>query len=106
MFLSNLLLYLCKSLTNKLNIMSDTQAVKTPVELLQARNKLIEYYSEQISVLEVQKEYETLLADIEDAKARRMMAIIKMAQMTTKPKENKVSTPGEKSVGMDKVNVA
>lgn len=86
--------------------MSDTQAVKTPVELLQIRNKLKEYYSEQISVLIVQKEYETLLADIEDAKARRMMAIIKMAQMTTKPKENKVSTPGEKSVGMDKINVA
>jgi len=67
--------------------MSDTQTPKTPEELAQMRAKLKIYYKEQIEVLKCQKEYETLLSDIEDARLKRLLAIMKMAQLKLQPEE-------------------
>lgn len=67
--------------------MSDTQTPKTPEELAQMRAKLKVYYKEQIEVLKVQKDYEVLLADIDDARLRRMTAIVRMAQLSAPHKE-------------------
>jgi len=80
--------------------MSDTKSPRTPEETNKARKELYAYYNHQCDLLRRQKEYEYLLADIEDAKCRRMMSIIKMAQMTAVPKENAASNPKDKNVNV------
>lgn len=59
----------------------------TEEQLLEIRKRMIKYYKEQIGVLEPQARYETLLADIEEARARRMQMSIRLAQMMAGPKE-------------------
>jgi len=44
------------------------------------RKEITEYYSSNIPYLKIQKEYEQLLADIEDIRARRLQAQIFLAQ--------------------------
>lgn len=56
-------------------------------QLQEIRTRMIKYYKEQITVLEPQAKYETLLADIEEARARRMQMSIRLAQMMAGPKE-------------------
>lgn len=56
-------------------------------QLLEIRKRMIKYYKDQIGVLEPQAKYETLLADIEEARARRMQMSIRLAQMMAGPKE-------------------
>jgi hypothetical protein len=68
--------------------MTDTQTSKTPEELAQMRGKLKIYYREQIEVLKYQKEYEILLADIDEARLKRMTSIVRMAQLQNQPKED------------------
>lgn len=67
--------------------MSDTQTPKTPEEMAQMRAKLKIYYKEQIEVLKSQKEYELLLSDIEEARLKRLLSIMKMAQLKLQPEE-------------------
>lgn len=74
----------------------ETQTPKSPEELAQMRDKLKTYYKEQNEVLIHQKEYETLLADIDEAKLRRMSSIIRMAQLRNQPKED-TPTPKQES---------
>lgn len=59
----------------------------TEEQLLEIRKRMIKYYKDQIGVLEPQAKYETLLADIEEARARRMQMSIRLAQMMAGPKE-------------------
>lgn len=56
-------------------------------QLLEIRKRMIKYYKDKIGVLEPQAKYETLLADIEEARARRMQMSIRLAQMMAGPKE-------------------
>ena len=60
----------------------------TPEEIAEMRERMQVYYDNQIPFLQKQKEYETLLADIEMARARRIEMTIRIAQMTMGPSED------------------
>lgn len=66
----------------------------TEEQLLEIRKRMIKYYKDQIGVLEPQAKYETLLADIEEARARRMQMSIRLAQMMAGPKEPEKKAEG------------
>lgn len=57
----------------------------TPEQLTAQRIKVINYYNAQIEVLKVQAEYEKLLAEIEESRAKRMSMIISQARMSQGP---------------------
>jgi len=59
----------------------------TPEQLTAQRIKVINYYNAQIEVLKVQAEYEKLLAEIEESRAKRMSMIISQARMSQGPEE-------------------
>jgi DNA-binding protein Fis len=59
----------------------------TPEQLAAQRKRVIEYYLTQIEVLKVQAEYEKLLAEIEESRAKRMSMIISQARMSQGPAE-------------------
>lgn len=89
------------------NQQSQNKTPLSPEEQIKLRKDLKAYYNEQISLLKPQKEYEVLLADVEEARLRRMSCIMKMAQISLSSKEReptKESEPGKRSAGMHKVN--
>ena len=57
----------------------------TEAELKAYREKMIQYYKEQIPLLKSQKEYEMLLADIEEARAKRITMSVRIAQIMAGP---------------------
>jgi hypothetical protein len=59
----------------------------TPEEIAELRSKMKEYYKEQIPFHKLQLEYETILAEIEMARAKRVEMAIRIAQMTAGPKD-------------------
>lgn len=59
----------------------------TPEEIAEMRERMQAYYDNQIPFLQKQKDYETLLAEIEMARARRIEMTIRIAQMTMGPQE-------------------
>jgi len=59
----------------------------TQEEIQEMRERMQSYYENQIPFLQKQKEYEMLLADIEQARARRIEMTIRIAQMTMGPQE-------------------
>lgn len=65
----------------------------TPEEMLELRTKMLNYYTTQIPVLEVQKTVENLTADIEEARLRRMVAAVRQAQLMTGPKDEESDEP-------------
>lgn len=79
----------------------DQKQEATPEQIREWRDKMTKYYKEQVPLLRAQKEYEVLLADIEEARARRMTMTIRLAQMMTPeevepappPEENEVTPP-------------
>lgn len=77
--------------------MSDEVREKTPQELDKMRKDLVLYYKEQSVVLEAQKKYECLQADIEDARQRRLLSTMRIAQMLAKdpdPEPETAKDPG------------
>lgn len=59
----------------------------TPQELNEYRENMKKFYDQQIPMLKKQKEYEGLLADIEEARAKRIAMNIRIAQMMAGPPE-------------------
>jgi hypothetical protein len=57
----------------------------SPQEMAERKSKLSAFYKEQIEFLKVQLEYETLVADVEDQRARATYAQVKLAQMLAGP---------------------
>jgi hypothetical protein len=79
----------------------------TPEEIAEMRERMTEYYDNQIPFLIKQKEYETLLSEIEIARARRIEASIRIAQMTMGPQEGQeepemVEEPKKRTLKKDK----
>lgn len=68
----------------KENVIGDQKAM-SPEEMTHRRVEMMNFYQTQMPLLTLQKEYETLAADIEEARARRMRAVIMMGQMTAPP---------------------
>ena len=50
----------------------EEQKELTPEEIQERKEKLAEYYREQVEFLTTQLEYETLLTDIEEQRAKRI----------------------------------
>lgn len=65
--------------------MENQQKEMSPEEMAKRKAKLTQFYKEQIEFLKTQLAYETLLADIEDARARAVYAQVKAAQMMAGP---------------------
>lgn len=57
----------------------------TEAELKAYRENMTKFYKEQIPYLKQQKEYECLLADVEEARAKRYTMTLRLIQMTTPP---------------------
>lgn len=69
----------------------------TPEELERRKTELTKYYKEESEFLKLQLEYETLLANIEDTRLRRMVAIMRQAQIAAGPPEESGEEPGDAS---------
>lgn len=59
----------------------------TPEEIATRKQEMLDFYKEQIEFMKVQHEFEKLSADIEDERLRRMVAMIRQAQLQTPPSE-------------------
>lgn len=59
----------------------------TEAELKAYRENMKKYYEEQIPLLKKQKEYEGLLADIEESRAKRLTMTVRIAQIMAGPPE-------------------
>ena len=59
----------------------------TPEQQESNRKKALEFYKKQTELLTDQAEYEKLMADIEQSRAKRMEMIIRQAQMANPPEE-------------------
>lgn len=53
----------------------------TEKEYAEMRARMVSYYEKEIPFLELQFKFENLVADIEDAKTRKVMALAQAAQI-------------------------
>ncbi|NDC94541.1 hypothetical protein EB118_07120 [bacterium] len=71
--------------------MSETQTIVSPEEMAAKQAEIKAYYESQIPFLEIQKQYETLITELQELEARRAMATMRVAQimapMQDQPKE-------------------
>lgn len=65
-----------------------TEEQLTPEEVKTRRAELTNFYKDGIKHLKVQKEYETLLTEIEEQRAKRMQASMFLAQAFAKEEAN------------------
>ena len=69
--------------------MENQQKEMSKEEMAERKAKLTQFYKEQIEFLKIQLEYETLVADVEDQRARAIFAQVKVGQMlATPPKQS------------------
>ena len=61
-----------------------TQEELSPEEIAQRKQELSNFYKDNIKHLKTQKEYEQLLTDIEELRAKRMQATMFLAQAFNK----------------------
>ena len=66
-------------------------------ELNARRDEITSFYKDNIQHLKIQAEYETLLADIEKARAERMQAQMFMSQQYADQKEGGVASDSEEA---------
>lgn len=59
----------------------------TPEEIKKQRELMMQFYKEETPLLKARKEYETLLADVEEARLRRLVAIVRGTNLTNPPEE-------------------
>lgn len=72
--------------------MENQQKEMSPEEMAERKAKLTKFYKEQIEFLKVQLEYETLVADVEDQRARATYAQVKVGQMLAGPPKEEPNT--------------
>lgn len=68
--------------------MENQQKEMSPQEMAERKTKLTKFYKEQIEFLKVQLAYETLVADVEDQRARAIFAQVKVGQMLATPPQS------------------
>ena len=61
--------------------MEENKEVLTPEEVKERKEKLTQYYTEQVEFLTVQLQYETLVTDIEEQRAKRLQFQIMVGNM-------------------------
>jgi len=74
---------------------SDKEPQLTKEELSERREEITTFYKDNIPHLEIQADYEMLLAAIEKARAERMQAQMFMAQQYADQKEGSVDPSSE-----------
>ncbi len=65
----------------------DVEKEPTEKELSDYRENMKKFYDQQVTLLKKQKEYEVLLADIEEARAKRLTMSMRIAQIMAGPPE-------------------
>ena len=71
--------------------MEDNKELLTPEEVKERKEKLTQYYTEQVEFLTVQLEYETLVTQIEEQRAKRLQYQVMVANMLAEePEEEEV----------------
>jgi hypothetical protein len=71
--------------------MEDNKEVLTPEEVKERKEKLTQYYTEQVEFLTVQLQYETLVTQIEEQRAKRLQYQVMVANMLAEePEEEEV----------------
>jgi hypothetical protein len=71
-----------------IKVMENQQEMFTHEQIEEKKAELMAFYSEQIEVLQLQKDYETLATEIEELRARRLVAQMRQAQiMAPAPQE-------------------
>lgn len=65
--------------------MENQQKEMSKEEMAERKAKLTQFYKEQIEFLKIQLEYESLVADVEDQRARAIFAQVKIGQMLATP---------------------
>ena len=71
--------------------MEDNKELLTPEEVKERKEKLTQYYTEQVQFLTVQLEYETLVTQIEEQRAKRLQDQVMVANMLAEePEEDEV----------------
>ena len=69
----------------------------TPEFIAARKQEMLEFYKEQIGFMQVQLEFEKLGADIEDHRLRRLMAMVRQAQIQSPAEpEEEPKQPSEK----------
>ena len=59
----------------------------TPEEVKERKERLTQYYTEQVEFLTVQLQYETLVTDIEEQRAKRLQFQVMVANMLAPDEE-------------------
>jgi len=67
----------------------------TPEEIATRKQEMLDFYKEQIDFMAVQHEFEKLTADIEEQRLRRMVAMVRQAQLQTPPSEEEEQDESE-----------
>ena len=67
--------------------MEDNKELLTPEEVKERKEKLTQYYTEQVQFLTVQLEYETLVTQIEEQRAKRLQYQVMVANMLAEEPE-------------------
>lgn len=67
----------------------------TPEQIKEYRKLRLAYYNEEMPMLKQQLAYETIVANIEEQRLKRMSCIMKMAQMSAPPEAQKDDKPKE-----------
>lgn len=62
----------------------------TPEEVHARKQEMLEFYKEQIEFLNVQLEFEKLTADVEEQRLRRLVAMVRQAQIQTPQEETEM----------------
>ena len=65
----------------------------TPEEVKERKEKLVQYYAEQVEFLTVQLEYETLVTQIEEQRAKRLQFQVMVANMLAPDEEEEEEKP-------------
>lgn len=64
---------------------NNPQQELSPEEIKARKEEMLAFYDNEIPFLEKRAKYEMLLADIDEARTRRLMANVQMASMMTGP---------------------
>ena len=75
----------------------------SPEELKRRKQELVSFWKEEIGFLKIRKEYETLLAELDEIQLRRMMIQVKAANIMAQPPQNNESSEPEETPDMPNV---
>jgi len=76
--------------------MENQQVEFTDAEIQEKKAEMISFFKEQVEILTAQKEYETVLTELDELRARRALANMRVTQIMAPPPSPE-STPEEES---------